>query len=370
MSRRAPGTGCVKPYKGGRWRVTVSKMIGGKRVQWSKTFDRRRDAEAWQREQADAPSVPAGTLSEWLAEWEPIHQSRTAPQTHLRDSETIAAHVRGRLGSVQLRDLTPMRVESYLAELMRDGVSSSERKRAATTLRKVLNAALRDDRISANPFDRVAIPKHRPAEVRPMTAEQLGQFFAAAARVDGLYEFGFMLWIDGAMRPGEWLALRWDDIDVPKATLRIERSIGHRTHEIREPKTPRSRRAVPVSKHTIAALHRIGGPRKPGPMFPNGRGGHLWHANFLKSVFRPIAEAAGVEWATPYTLRHTAASLLLSNGCPITTVSARLGHEKTSVTLDTYAHVMPNDQAKATAILETILDKRATRLLHDSTQIE
>lgn len=370
MSRRAPGTGCVKPYKGNRWRVTISKMIGGERVQWSKVFDRRRDAEAWQREQADAPSVPAGTLAEWLAEWEPIHQSKTAPQTHLRDGETITTHILGRLGGVRLRDLTPMRVESYLAELMRDGVSSSERKRAATTLRKVLNAALRDDRISANPFDRVAIPKHRPAEVRPMTAEQLGRLFGAAGEIDPLYEFGFRLWVDGAMRPGEWLALRWDDLDAAKATIRIERSLDQKTHAVRVPKTARSRRTVPVSKHTLASLARIGGPRRPGPMFPNGRGGHLRATNFLKSVFRPIVEVAGLEWATPYTLRHTAASLLLSNGCSLPTVSARLGHEKTSVTLDTYAHVMPNDQARATAILETILDPRATRLLHESPQTE
>lgn len=366
MARRSAGTGSVLPYRGKRWRATFSKRVAGERVRGTKVFHRRIDAEEWLREQIGAPTAAPGTLAEWIAEWRPIHESKTAKQTHDRDFQAIKTHIFDRIGEVRLRELSALRVEKFLADLSRDGISSSERKRAATTLRKVLSAAVRADRIPINPFEKVTIPKHRTAEVRPMTAEQAGHFCWVAGGWDELYDFGFRLWIDGAMRPGEWLGLQWTDLDEATATVKIQRSLEIKTHTLREPKTPKSRRIIPMSETTVAALRRMGVSGKTGPMFPDTLGGHMRLSNFSKWIFRPAAADAGVEWATPYTLRHTAASLLLSAGCSIPTVSARLGHEKSSQTLDTYAHIMPNDQSKATAALSGLLKPPVTHGSHDS----
>ena len=50
---------------------------------------------------------------------------------------------------------------------------------------------------------------------------------------------------------------------------------------------------------------------------------------------------------TIHDLWHTHASLLLSAGEPVKTVSERLGHASVTVTLTVYSHVMPGDQKRA-----------------------
>ena len=59
-------------------------------------------------------------------------------------------------------------------------------------------------------------------------------------------------------------------------------------------------------------------------------------------------------------LRHTCATLLIAAGVPVNVVSARLGHAKTSITSDIYAHVLPGMQQQAAAILGTLLAARSS----------
>jgi integrase len=82
-------------------------------------------------------------------------------------------------------------------------------------------------------------------------------------------------------------------------------------------------------------------PSDEAPLFA-GPGGRPWTettlGNWKRRAFGPAKAAAGVPDATPYTLRHSFASLLIWEGRPITYVAAQLGHSPT-MTLRTYAHV-------------------------------
>ena len=72
----------------------------------------------------------------------------------------------------------------------------------------------------------------------------------------------------------------------------------------------------------------------------------------LKAVLR----AAGLpESFTLYSLRHTAASLLLAAGVHVKAVSERLGHVSTAFTMDTYVHSLPTMQEEAAAALERMV---------------
>jgi integrase len=76
-------------------------------------------------------------------------------------------------------------------------------------------------------------------------------------------------------------------------------------------------------------------------IFP-ARDGEPWNQRALDHwrgrAFKAAKEAVGIEDATPYTLRHSFASLLIWEGRPITYVAAQLGHSP-AMTLRTYAHV-------------------------------
>lgn len=339
----------MEPLPSGRWRATLP----GPRVAGSsKTFATKDDALRWLRGQADKPKPVGSTLGDWLDGWLLTHKAGVAPQSFRRDRQTVDAHL-APLRDVRFRDLTKVRVERWLAQLHTDGVSPSERKRAAVVLRKVLNAAVAAEVIPASPMARVKIPKHRPAEVRALDAGQAGHLCWVAGSFG--WEAAYRLWIDAALRPGELLGLHRDDFDAGNGTISVRRSLDHVEHAVRDPKTPRSRRTLPLSARTAELLRDHVSNSTGKVMFADAVGGYLRLSNFSKNVFRPVAAAAEVPWITPYTLRHTAATILLSAGVSLRTVADRLGHEDPALTLRTYAHALPNDQKRAAETVENLL---------------
>ncbi len=78
--------------------------------------------------------------------------------------------------------------------------------------------------------------------------------------------------------------------------------------------------------------------------------------NLVRRHLKPILKEAGLpESVRFYDLRHTCASLLLTAGENAKVVSERLGHAGITITLDTYGHVMPGMQERATERLEGLL---------------
>lgn len=344
----------MDPYKGG-WRAAWSKMdpTTGKRVRGSKTFPKgtpKATAEAWLREQTAAPAVP-DTLGAWLTEWLALHKVDAEHSTYHRDEYTVDRLVRPHLGAVKLRDLTPLRINRYLADLA-DRHSDSERHRAATTLRNCLNSAVRNGKLSASPMARVKMPSVDRKEWVSLTRDQLAALIVAADRrgVGGLAR----LWADAGVRVGELLGLKWEDYNPATRELTIRRAICPKSGAIKPTKTKRVRRVI-LSRDTARHLH----PRDPAaPMFPSvrSRGNHQRVGNFTGRTWRPLLEAAGLTGLglTPRSMRHTCATLLLGAGVNIRTVADRLGHRDPALTLRVYSHAIPGDQAKAADTMDAM----------------
>lgn len=91
-------------------------------------------------------------------------------------------------------------------------------------------------------------------------------------------------------------------------------------------------------------------------MFPDTIGRARHGAIFNRSSWRPVREAAGLPPSVRFhDLRHTAASLALAAGVPVTTVSEMLGHASTAITLSVYAHAVPGSQQAAADAMDSIL---------------
>ena len=90
-------------------------------------------------------------------------------------------------------------------------------------------------------------------------------------------------------------------------------------------------------------------------VFPDGKGGPLRQSNVLRRSFNPIVERAKVRRITFHGLRHSFATLLLSNGIDVRTVSELLGHADPAMTLRVYAHAMPGHKRAAADKLRQIL---------------
>lgn len=191
-----------------------------------------------------------------------------------------------------------------------------------------------------------------------------------------------MVLLATGMRPGEALALRWRDVDLKGRKVRVRQTLvrlrGKKRKAgegeaaprwcFRPPKTAKSRREIPIPVALAAQLaeHRRGQAKrrlKVGPSWEDHDlvfAGHWgqpldWH-NVSQRAFREILEAAKLpKGIRPYDPRHSTASLLLAAGEHVKMVAERLGHSTTTLTLDTYAHVAPGMQERATERLEGIL---------------
>lgn len=169
---------------------------------------------------------------------------------------------------------------------------------------------------------------------------------------------------------GELLALRWQDVDLERATLSVRLNVQETTgrYVLAEPKTAYSRRNIALSATATAALreHRVRQNQERlqlGPawdntvdlLFPDTIGGIMIPHNLAKRSFKRYLTRAGLPRSIRFhDLRHTAATHLLARGVHPKVVSEMLGHADISITLRVYAHITPHMQQTAADVVGRI----------------
>jgi len=88
--------------------------------------------------------------------------------------------------------------------------------------------------------------------------------------------------------------------------------------------------------------------------FADINGEPLRKDNFVRTVFHPLLKKAGIGRIRFHDLRHTSATLSLSNGDNVKIVAERLGHSSPKMTLDVYAHSVPTLQRESAERMETL----------------
>lgn len=171
------------------------------------------------------------------------------------------------------------------------------------------------------------------------------------------------LYATTGMRRGEALALRWDDVDLDDASASVRRNRvvaqiegqGRTVYEEETPKTDASVRTVTLDAMTVAALraHRAEQAQErlaAGPVWSDeGRvfaleDGTGLDPDAVSQRFVDLCASAGLRRIRPHDVRHTMATRMIE---AVEVVSKRLGHARTSVTLDMYVH--PSDEQQRAA---------------------
>lgn len=359
---RGRGEGGVQQLPSGSWRATYCRVIDGKRHRETSTHRTKSEALDWLSEKRGTTPTTTGTLGEWLDIWLALYKSRVQPNTFRTNAGRVKKHIRPGLGHVKMKDLTPILVEHWLVKFQ-DEMGQGEAFRCGKVLRTALYAAVKKGLISQSPFSntRVTLPKEPEADTTALTREELARLIAAAGDEAWVYR----LWVDLGCRPSELFALTWEDFDG--TCISITKSLDRTTCKVKETKTKRSRRRLPITKMNADALREVRAARTPLPtdlIFPAAEGGPWWVGNFTKYRWNKLVAKAGLIGHSPYVLRHTCATLLLAAGVSIKTVSERLGHEDITTTLKTYVHLMPGDQERATEAMGDILSS-STRVPHE-----
>jgi integrase len=313
------------------------------------------------------------TLNGYLDHWlETATRPRVREQTFYSYESLLEKHVRPKLGDRRLSLLTPMEIQDLYTRILEAGLSARTVRYTHAVLSSALKQAVKWRMLSQNPASYVDLPRLKKTEMKAFSPEEAECFLKAASadRWGTLFEFA----LTTGMRPGEYLALQWKDVDLKAGTATVRRALVRRKNGswmFEEPKTDRSRRTIPLPPSVVASLvqHKRQQAEKrlaKGPAYKNrdlvfatSTGQPLDQINLSRRHFKPTLKVAGLSTTFRiYDLRHSCATLLLAAGENPKVVSERLGHASVALTLDIYSHVLPSMQQQAAERLEAILFRR------------
>lgn len=180
------------------------------------------------------------------------------------------------------------------------------------------------------------------------------------------------------MRRGEVLGLRWSDVDLNERALRVSQSMQRistgsqekgKKSELRatETKTDGSQRTIALSESVVRALRgqrarqaqdrlAVGIPWQDSDLVFTNRNGGPIEPIVLHRDYKALLKKAELPPTLRFhDLRHSAASLLLSQGVHPRAIMELLGHSSISVTMNTYAHVFPAMMRDAADKMDAIL---------------
>jgi len=176
--------------------------------------------------------------------------------------------------------------------------------------------------------------------------EELNRLLAATT--PGFYQTMITTVAFTGMRHGEALALQWGDVDFEseKVLIRRNRPDIYRDGEpvFYIPKSKNAVREIPIPSELVAILKQWKLPcptSKWDLVFPKVDGRPQDRKTVLRGGLYPAVRRAGVKKLDMHALRHTYASILLSQRTPVTEVSAYLGHANPQITMTIYAHWLP-----------------------------
>lgn len=255
-------------------------------------------------------------------------------------------------GNLNVKDITRGKVKDFLLGKINDGYANSTVGHMKNAVSGVLNKALDDEVISANPtyrLGKIANGTVRKEVMDPLTSDELKKLLdTVQAHYSSHYPL-FLLLARTGMRIGEALAVKWDDIDFAGRFIDVKRSIVRGS--ISTPKSGKSRR-VDMSLQLTEALRRhsleskkkalaLGLGSTPEYVFTNDQGGMIDKNNWRRRTFKKALGKAGLRRIRIHDLRHTYATLRVFKGDNIADISNQLGHHSVKLTMDVYFHWIP-----------------------------
>lgn len=356
------------------------------------------------------------TYSQFIELWLKDYAYKQMKQSSIERSEnSLTKLILPELGHLKLAKIQPLHIQLFYDKLLENGyISNGKRKDyKPNTIKRIhqiisssLNAAVQWQLIESNPCCRVKPPKaeKNPAALKHFTPEQ-AQAFLGFLDEDYIISSGgrkkangkpadrcevhtvplqhkvlFHLALFGGFRLGELIALTWDDIDFAQNTVSVTKSTS-RTKDgmiTSTPKTLSSIRTVTMPKEVMKLLRRYKTEQARYKLslgtFWNGdnylfiqENGKQMDISTPNHTFKKIIKRYNKTYPdrnplpeiTLHGLRHTSATLLISQNIDVRTVSSRLGHAECSTTMNIYTHALKKRDEQAAVSLGSLLQKKA-----------
>jgi len=365
-SRRAKGEGSIAyDEREGLWvgRIEIPTGDGGRRrikrkAKTKQAVAAKLRAVQGQLDRGELPINQRGKVGPWLSWWaEEVLPREVSAGTVTNYRNVLDSYVIPELGDVSLARLSgpagAERVLSMMRALEKRDLSANTVRLARTVLRRALTDAERFGRITRNPVALTRSPRKTETKLDDALDVEEVETVLKAAEGDRLEALAVLVLTTG-MRKGEAIALRWEDVNLDRASLRV-----------RWAKTKAGYRTIALPPIVVDALRAHRARQRverveawrwddPGIVFATTIGTPLDGRNTLR-WWHDLTTRAGVGRRRFHASRHTAATLMLNAGVSLEVVSATLGHAGLAITADVYAKVRPELQRTAATAMQDLL---------------
>ena len=306
-------------------------------------------------------------------------------ESQLKTRNTLIQWILPKMGKYKMCDLTPQMWSSYISWLS-DQISPRTNKKLAETtverylsiIRSIYSFALKNGYIKNDVFAKARMKNKKTIEnlnrkklahikERCLTYDEAYKLIDALNSLDLKYQLIVHFAIAGGLRRSEILGLKWEDINFEKNMVTISqsslqiRNVGYIEGDL---KNTYSHRNIYMPQTTMDLLKQYKEETAEYTIekefvFVNNRGcrkGLRLCPATITRWFRTFRESINLPPEVPlHGLRHTSATILITQGVNIKSVSRRLGHSSARTTLDVYSHTLTEIDAEATDNLEEFL---------------
>ncbi len=356
------------------------------------------------------------TLKEFIETWKSDYAKEHIEASTLQSYNDEFNRILPKLGHLKLTELKPHMLNSFFLSLSKDGCRIDGKKggyskntiaKTRGVLSSVLGTAVDWEIIPNNPCEKIRYNAEESADrIKYFTPEQAISFIEfieepyyitvkASKRIDDTgkpYEVPeykskremkeqikvfIILAIYTGMRKGELVALKWSDIDFDNDLISVNSSttIINKKQGIKAPKSKTSHRKISIPHFLTDRLKAMYDEREEYKaslmdywqgddwvfIQKNGKQINYYtpYSAFHDAILRYNESHEEKLPVIPlHGLRHTSATLLISNNMDIRTVSSRMGHAQTSTTMNIYAHALESADKESAGILANALKKK------------
>ena len=269
-------------------------------------------------------------------------------------TRALNKRVKPEFGSQYLAELTLPHIQLWADALAGEGLAPQTVANIINSLRSLYGWALPRGHARINPTRGLRLPKGEQPRDRIASPQEAAM--QVQAMPDKLKAF-MGLAVYAGLRLGEILALDWEMINLPGATISVERAWDYTANEFVTPKSDAGVRTIPVAARLVTLLenHRVLTNHRAGLLFPGRDPDIPIHPTTVREAAAKAVQKANLAPLGFHEARHTAASIFIAAGLNAKTVSTYLGHASISITFDCYGHLFPGNESEARGLLDAYL---------------
>jgi len=274
-------------------------------------------------------------------------------------------HIYPVIGELKMPEISPANITALLLNLQASGKAHASVIKTYTILNALFKMAYMNDSIEKNPMDKVERPKPRKGEntktaSQAYTVEELQHIIACLDHEPLKWRVFLSILIDTGIRRGECAGLKWEDVDFESHTITIKGNLQYTPQKGVYLDTPKNgkHRTIDIDTDSLQLLRELReNNAQSAYVFSQDDSPTPMHPQSPTRYMKRFAEKYGIEDFHPHKLRHSFASIAITSGADVASVSEKLGHSDKAVTLRMYTHADQASIKKAGDIFRAALKK-------------